>query len=29
VEKVGGEFTNVAFAKIDNLKDPIKARMPK
>ncbi|HEY5965672.1 MAG TPA: ABC transporter substrate-binding protein [Xanthobacteraceae bacterium] len=29
VEKVGGEPTNVPFDKVDNVKDPVKARMPK
>jgi branched-chain amino acid transport system substrate-binding protein len=29
VEKVGGELVNVAFDKIENVKDPVKARMPK
>ncbi len=29
VEKVGGEPTNVAFDKVENVKDPVKARMPK
>jgi branched-chain amino acid transport system substrate-binding protein len=28
VEKVGGEPTNVAFDKVENVKDPVKARMP-
>jgi branched-chain amino acid transport system substrate-binding protein len=27
VEKVGGEFKNVEFEKIENVKDPVKARM--
>ena len=29
VEKVGGEPQNVPFDKIENVKDPVKARMPK
>ena len=29
VEKVGGKLTNVEFAKIENVKDPVKARMAK
>jgi branched-chain amino acid transport system substrate-binding protein len=29
VEKVGGELTNVPFDKVENVKDPEKARMPK
>jgi len=29
VEKVGGELTNVEFDKVENVKDPVKARMPK
>ena len=29
VEKVGGKLVNVEFDKIENVKDPIKARMPK
>lgn len=29
VEKVGGELKNVEFDKIDNVKDPVKARMKK
>ncbi len=29
VEKVGGELMNVPFDKIENVKDPVKARMPK
>jgi branched-chain amino acid transport system substrate-binding protein len=29
VEKVGGELTNVPFDKVENVKDPVKARMPK
>jgi branched-chain amino acid transport system substrate-binding protein len=29
VEKVGGEPTNVPFDKVENVKDPVKARMPK
>lgn len=29
VEKVNGEPQNVAFDKIENVKDPVKARMPK
>src|SRR5262245_6928855 len=29
VEKVGGEPTNVAFDKVENVMDPVKARMPK
>jgi branched-chain amino acid transport system substrate-binding protein len=28
VEKVGGELKNVEFEKIENVKDPVKARMP-
>ena len=27
VEKVGNELTNVEFDKIENVKDPVKARM--
>ena len=27
VEKVGGELRNVEFDKIENVKDPVKARM--
>jgi branched-chain amino acid transport system substrate-binding protein len=27
VEKVGGEIMNVPFDKIENVKDPVKARM--
>jgi branched-chain amino acid transport system substrate-binding protein len=29
VEKVGGELANVPFDKVENVKDPVKARMPK
>ena len=29
VEKVGNELTNVEFDKIENVKDPVKARMAK
>lgn len=29
VEKVGGELTNIEFDKVENVKDPVKARMPK
>jgi branched-chain amino acid transport system substrate-binding protein len=29
VEKVNGEPTNVPFDKVENVKDPVKARMPK
>ena len=29
VEKVGGEPQNVVFDKVENVKDPVKARMPK
>jgi branched-chain amino acid transport system substrate-binding protein len=29
VQKVGGELTNVPFDKVENVKDPVKARMPK
>jgi branched-chain amino acid transport system substrate-binding protein len=29
VEKVGGVLKNVEFEKIENVKDPVKARMPK
>ena len=29
VEKVGGALKNVEFEKIENVKDPVKARMPK
>jgi len=29
VEKVGGQLVNVEFDKVDNVKDPWKARMPK
>ena len=29
VEKVAGEPQNVAFDKVENVKDPLKARMPK
>ncbi|HXM81235.1 MAG TPA: ABC transporter substrate-binding protein [Burkholderiales bacterium] len=29
VEKVGGELKNVEFDKVENVKDPVKARMPK
>jgi branched-chain amino acid transport system substrate-binding protein len=29
VEKVGGKLENVEIAKIENVKDPVKARMPK
>jgi branched-chain amino acid transport system substrate-binding protein len=29
VEKVGGELVNVPFDKVENVKDPVKARMPK
>ena len=29
VEKVDGKLVNVEFDKIENVKDPIKARMPK
>jgi branched-chain amino acid transport system substrate-binding protein len=29
VEKVGGELMNVPFDKVENVKDPVKARMPK
>ena len=29
VEKVGGELSNVPFDKVENVKDPVKARMPK
>ena len=29
VEKVGGELVNVEFDKVENVKDPVKARMPK
>jgi branched-chain amino acid transport system substrate-binding protein len=29
VEKVNGEPQNVAFDKVENVKDPVKARMPK
>jgi branched-chain amino acid transport system substrate-binding protein len=29
VEKVGGELINVPFDKVENVKDPVKARMPK
>jgi branched-chain amino acid transport system substrate-binding protein len=27
VEKVGGELVNVPFDKVENVKDPFKARM--
>jgi branched-chain amino acid transport system substrate-binding protein len=27
VEKVGGELNNVVFDKVENVKDPVKARM--
>jgi branched-chain amino acid transport system substrate-binding protein len=27
VEKVGGELVNVVFDKVENVKDPVKARM--
>jgi branched-chain amino acid transport system substrate-binding protein len=29
VEKVGGELVNVPFDKVENVEDPVKARMPK
>ena len=29
VEKVGGELVNVEFDKVENVKDPVKARMKK
>jgi branched-chain amino acid transport system substrate-binding protein len=29
VEKVGGKLVNVEIAKVDNVKDPVKARMKK
>jgi branched-chain amino acid transport system substrate-binding protein len=29
VDKVGGQLVNVEFDKIENVKDPVKARMPK
>jgi branched-chain amino acid transport system substrate-binding protein len=29
VEKVGGQLVNVEFDKLENVKDPFKARMPK
>ena len=29
VEKVGGQPTNVEFDKVENVKDPVKARMKK
>jgi branched-chain amino acid transport system substrate-binding protein len=29
VEKVGGELINVPFDRVENVKDPVKARMPK
>jgi len=29
VEKVGNELVNVPFDKIENVKDPVKAAMPK
>jgi hypothetical protein len=29
VEKVGGELMNVPFDKVENVKDPVKARLPK
>ncbi|MEI8153743.1 MAG: ABC transporter substrate-binding protein [Hyphomicrobiales bacterium] len=29
VEKVGGQLLNVEFDKLDNVKDPVKARVPK
>jgi branched-chain amino acid transport system substrate-binding protein len=29
VEKVDGRLVNVEFDKVDNVKDPVKARMPK
>ena len=29
VEKIGGQLLNVEFDKLDNVKDPFKARMPK
>jgi branched-chain amino acid transport system substrate-binding protein len=29
VEKVDGKLVNVEFDKVENVKDPIKARMPK
>jgi branched-chain amino acid transport system substrate-binding protein len=29
VEKVGGELTNIEFDKVENVKDPVKARMSK
>jgi branched-chain amino acid transport system substrate-binding protein len=29
VEKVGGELTNIEFDKVENVKDPVKARLPK
>ena len=29
VEKVNGQLVNVEFDKLDNIKDPFKARMPK
>jgi len=29
VERVNGQLVNVEFDRIENVKDPIKARMPK
>jgi branched-chain amino acid transport system substrate-binding protein len=29
VEKVGGNLVNVDFDKVENVKDPVKARMAK
>jgi len=29
VEKVGGQLRNVEFDKVENVKDPVKARMKK
>jgi len=29
VEKVSGQLVNVEFDKLENVKDPFKARMPK
>jgi branched-chain amino acid transport system substrate-binding protein len=29
VEKVGGQLTNVEFDKVEDVKDPVKARMKK
>jgi branched-chain amino acid transport system substrate-binding protein len=29
VEKVGGKLVNVEIDKVENVKDPVKARLPK